>query len=78
MIDNDIEAVTGKPDHRIRIRDLFYWIILPIGNDNRNASKSRIIRGGAWDKSDYVLRSAARGMFNPYEKSNNIGFRCAR
>jgi formylglycine-generating enzyme required for sulfatase activity len=45
--------------------------------DNHRSSPSRIIRGGAWDKSDYVLRSSARGRFNPEERSNNIGFRCA-
>jgi eukaryotic-like serine/threonine-protein kinase len=43
-----------------------------------SSSQSRVIRGGAWDKSDFVLRSSARGRFNPDERSNNIGFRCAR
>jgi formylglycine-generating enzyme required for sulfatase activity len=45
--------------------------------DGPHSSLSRVIRGGAWDKSDYVLRSSARGRFNPNERSNNIGFRCA-
>jgi formylglycine-generating enzyme required for sulfatase activity len=46
--------------------------------DGPRSSPSRIIRGGAWDKSEYVLRCSARGRYGPGERSNNIGFRCAR
>ena len=45
--------------------------------EGSRSAPERIIRGGAWDKSDYVLRSSARGRFNPEERANNIGFRCA-
>jgi serine/threonine-protein kinase len=37
----------------------------------------RVLRGGAWNKSDYSIRSALRSMQDPTNSDNSIGFRCA-
>jgi formylglycine-generating enzyme required for sulfatase activity len=47
-------------------------------NQDLQPERCRVIRGGAFDKSEYVLRSSARGRYMPEGKCNNIGFRCAR
>jgi formylglycine-generating enzyme required for sulfatase activity len=38
----------------------------------------RVVRGGAWDTSDYILRTTFRGGNYPNTTVNYIGFRCAR
>ena len=46
----------------------------PLGPNRGNL---RVLRGGAWNKSDYSVRSALRTMQDPTNSDNSIGFRCA-
>ncbi len=39
---------------------------------------SRVLRGGSWGSSGYVVRSALRNGVFPTNTNSNIGFRCAR
>lgn len=47
--------------------------------NNSAGGMSRVLRGGSW-VNDYAryLRASYRNWFNPYSRSNDIGFRCAR
>ncbi|MDE0330535.1 MAG: SUMF1/EgtB/PvdO family nonheme iron enzyme [Nitrospinae bacterium] len=38
----------------------------------------RVLRGGAWFNSRFLMRSAFRTGFAPYESNHGVGFRCAR
>jgi formylglycine-generating enzyme required for sulfatase activity len=37
----------------------------------------RVLRGGSWYSSNYGVRSAVRGRFDPTSSGNDVGFRCA-
>jgi eukaryotic-like serine/threonine-protein kinase len=43
---------------------------------NRSTDDRRIVLGGAWDESDYMFFS--RDERDPFNRSLNVGFRCAR
>jgi formylglycine-generating enzyme required for sulfatase activity len=45
---------------------------------NVDDSTMRVIRGGSWGSSGYILRAAFRSKFVPTIRYVNIGFRCAR
>ena len=47
----------------------------PLGPDS---GQYRVLRGGSWNFSDDVVRSALRGRNTPDLISFNVGFRCAR
>ena len=47
----------------------------PVGPDK---ATDRVFRGGAWNNSIYVLRSANRSFAPPDYRDNSLGFRCAR
>jgi eukaryotic-like serine/threonine-protein kinase len=47
----------------------------PLGPD---AGNERVLRGGAWNGTDYEARSANRPRGKPTDSYFNIGFRCAR
>lgn len=57
------------------------WLVdrLPGGDDptGNPSGEFRIIRGGGWSNATNSARSAARGLFHPYEKGPNVGFRVA-
>ena len=46
-----------------------------VGVPNRDGSYSRVRRGGAWIEGAELCRSAARLRFEPYLRSDHIGFR---
>jgi eukaryotic-like serine/threonine-protein kinase len=47
----------------------------PAGPESGSA---RVVRGGAWQFSDFSVRAARRYWFNPANALENVGFRCAR
>jgi formylglycine-generating enzyme required for sulfatase activity len=47
----------------------------PLGPDT---GQYRVLRGGAWNNSDYYVRSSDRGNNSPVIIDNFVGFRCAR
>ena len=47
------------------------WIDTPRGS-------SRVVRGGSWDHNGSHARCAYRNNTGPTNRSNNLGFRCAR
>ena len=47
----------------------------PLGPES---GRMRVVRGGAWQFSDYTLRAANRYWFNPANALENVGFRCAQ
>lgn len=47
----------------------------PPGPESGNA---RVVRGGAWQFSDYLVRATRRYWFDPSNALENVGFRCAR
>jgi formylglycine-generating enzyme required for sulfatase activity len=48
------------------------------GREDLTAPGMRIFRGGAWNESALLTRSASRVGSYPYAKNSGIGFRCAR
>jgi uncharacterized caspase-like protein len=38
----------------------------------------KVLRGGFWDKYPFGISSAIRDRFDPTERSNHVGFRCAQ
>ncbi len=42
------------------------------------AGSLKVLRGGAWFNSRFLMRSAFRTGFAPYESNHGVGFRCAR
>ena len=38
----------------------------------------KVLRGGAWFNSRFLMRSAFRTGYAPYESNHGVGFRCAR
>jgi eukaryotic-like serine/threonine-protein kinase len=47
----------------------------PPGPESGNV---RVVRGGAWQFSDYSVRATRRYWFDPSNALENVGFRCAR
>jgi eukaryotic-like serine/threonine-protein kinase len=47
------------------------------GREDLSANGSRVLRGGAWDHNDYLVRSVSRGGYKPSYDSGYVGFRCA-
>jgi serine/threonine-protein kinase len=43
-----------------------------------SSGDGRVLRGGAWYHSAYLVRSTYRNWLEPENSSNYIGFRCAR
>jgi len=63
------------------IYDASYYasLTLPIANPLGPASGAyRVVKGGSWDSSEFSLRSAGRGFYDPSNANIYIGFRCAR
>ncbi|MBX3063711.1 MAG: SUMF1/EgtB/PvdO family nonheme iron enzyme [Anaerolineae bacterium] len=46
--------------------------------DNEDATRARVLRGGSWLNNEALLRSANRLKLDPVGKLTNLGFRCAR
>jgi formylglycine-generating enzyme required for sulfatase activity len=46
--------------------------------EGEESSRSRVLRGGSWDDSPRVLRSAARSWSDYYLSNYYLGFRIAR
>lgn len=44
-------------------------------DENKN---SKVVRGGSWFNEAYFCRCASRSWFSPDERSQDVGFRCAR
>ena len=42
------------------------------------AGSLKVLRGGAWFNSRFLMRSAFRTGYAPYESNHGVGFRCAR
>lgn len=42
------------------------------------SGQSRVLRGGSWDNSGYLLRTSTRFNDAPDSRNNTLGFRCAR
>lgn len=47
------------------------------GEQNRDGTRSRIRRGGAWIEDGWACRSACRLRYEPHRRSDHIGFRVA-
>ena len=47
----------------------------PVG---ASSGSNRVVRGGSWDASTQVVRSAHRGSLNPTYRNNSFGFRLVR
>ena len=41
------------------------------------ASAPRVIRGGSWDSDPRIVRAAYRNRFEPADRNDYLGFRCA-
>jgi formylglycine-generating enzyme required for sulfatase activity len=48
------------------------------GREDLNASGWRVYRGGSWNNDPRFLRSASRNGFDPADRGNDLGFRCAQ
>jgi formylglycine-generating enzyme required for sulfatase activity len=56
-----------------------YYSNLPITNPpGPTSGTERVLRGGAWDSADFMVRVAYRNYLAPTNHANVIGFRCAR
>jgi formylglycine-generating enzyme required for sulfatase activity len=56
-----------------------YYQESPVNNPTGPESGSaRVVRGGAWQFSDFSVRATRRYWFNPSNALENVGFRCAR
>ncbi|MBM4443474.1 MAG: SUMF1/EgtB/PvdO family nonheme iron enzyme [Candidatus Rokubacteria bacterium] len=38
----------------------------------------RVLRGGSWNLSPFVLRTSGRLNYTPVSRDDDLGFRCAR
>ncbi|MBB4268007.1 formylglycine-generating enzyme family protein [Roseospira visakhapatnamensis] len=47
-------------------------------DDGANTGANRVIRGGAWVSNARGVRAAYRVRSHPYDRVNNLGFRCSR
>ncbi len=58
------------------------WYNVYPGGDQKESpdfgKKFRVLRGGSWYLSDYLVRAAYRGWNEPATTNNSFGFRCAR
>jgi formylglycine-generating enzyme required for sulfatase activity len=48
------------------------------GREDPASRADRVVRGGAWNQVPEVLRASNRDFNSPANRSNFIGFRCAR
>jgi formylglycine-generating enzyme required for sulfatase activity len=48
------------------------------GREDPASRADRVVRGGAWNQVPEVLRVSNRDFNSPANRSNFIGFRCAR
>lgn len=48
----------------------------PLGPNPIHAGRSKVLRGGAWDSTDTMVRSTYRGYDVPSNPFNITGFRC--
>lgn len=56
-----------------------YYQGSPLSNPpGPESGSTRVVRGGAWQFSDFSVRAARRYWFNPSNAVENVGFRCAR
>lgn len=56
-----------------------FYAHMPEKNPKGPGSGSlKVLRGGAWFNSRFLMRSAFRTGFAPYESNHGVGFRCAR
>ena len=56
-----------------------YYRESPLNNaPGPESGNARVVRGGAWQFSDYSVRASRRYWFNPTNALENVGFRCAR
>ena len=56
-----------------------YYQESPLNNPpGPESGSARVVRGGAWQFSDFSVRATRRYWFNPSNALENIGFRCAR
>ncbi|MGA7193840.1 MAG: SUMF1/EgtB/PvdO family nonheme iron enzyme [Anaerolineales bacterium] len=54
-------------------------LTLPIANPlGPTTGLYHVVKGGSWDSSEFSLRSAGRGFYDPSNANIYIGFRCAR
>ncbi|MFM7173895.1 MAG: formylglycine-generating enzyme family protein, partial [Caldilinea sp.] len=59
--------------------DKKYYSVSPGSNPQGPATgKSRVLRGGSWDLSVNLVRSAHRNRYSPVNWINRVGFRCVR
>lgn len=59
--------------------DASYYRNSPSSNPpGPDTGRARVVRGGAWQFSDFSVRAARRYWFNPSNALENVGFRCAR
>ena len=49
-----------------------------IFDDNETPRRLKVLRGGSWFNSRFLMRSAFRTGYAPYESNHGVGFRCAR
>jgi formylglycine-generating enzyme required for sulfatase activity len=56
-----------------------YYSSSPTNNPpGPTSGTERVLRGGAWDSADFMVRVAYRNYLAPTNRANVIGFRCAR
>ena len=59
-------------------RGNFYELMPPKNPKGPGAGGLKVLRGGAWFNSRFLMRSAFRTGYAPYESNHGVGFRCAR
>jgi formylglycine-generating enzyme required for sulfatase activity len=56
-----------------------YYANSPRNNPKGPSSgQYRVLRGGAWNYSQIIVRAASRSFNNPDYRYNDVGFRCAQ
>ncbi|MFZ1041762.1 MAG: SUMF1/EgtB/PvdO family nonheme iron enzyme [Anaerolineales bacterium] len=59
--------------------DYYASLTLPVANPlGPTTGLYHVVKGGSWDSSEFSLRSAGRGFYDPSNANIYIGFRCAR
>ena len=59
-------------------RGNFYELMPPKNPKGPGAGSLKVLRGGAWFNSRFLMRSAFRTGYAPHESNHGVGFRCAR
>ena len=59
-------------------RGNFYELMPSKNPKGPGAGSVKVLRGGAWFNSRFLMRSAFRTGYAPYESNHGVGFRCAR